>query len=99
MNTTAPSITLSITIVVYHPDKALLARTAETLEAALAQLDDVAGRACLHLMDNGGPSELAVLPASFDAEFDTVVLKGRGNGGYGRVTTSRSSARRAGDSI
>ena len=77
-------ITLSISIVVYRPDAALLARTIETLESALAQLHDVAGRPCLYLIDNGNPGELADLPAPSDAEFDTVVLKGHGNVGYGR---------------
>ncbi|WP_244807503.1 glycosyltransferase family 2 protein [Caballeronia zhejiangensis] len=84
MNANAPPITLSISIVVYRPDAALLARTVETLESALAQLHDVAGRPCLYLIDNGNPGELADLPASSDAEFDTVVLKGHGNVGYGR---------------
>ncbi|CCD38267.1 Glycosyl transferase, family 2 [Candidatus Paraburkholderia kirkii UZHbot1] len=80
----APSIALSISIVVYRPDTALLARTVETLEAALAQLPDVAGRPCLYLIDNGNPGELADLPVPSDAEFDTVVIKGHGNVGYGR---------------
>ena len=79
-----PAITLSISIVVYRPDAALLARTVETLETALAQLHDVAGRPCLYLIDNGDPGELADLPTPSDAEFDTVVLKGHGNVGYGR---------------
>jgi len=79
-----PAITLSISIVVYRPDAALLARTVETLETALAQLHDVAGRPCLYLIDNGNPGELADLPTPSDAEFDTVVLKGHGNVGYGR---------------
>ncbi|SAK69647.1 glycosyltransferase family 2 protein [Caballeronia ptereochthonis] len=77
-------ITLSISIVVYRPDAALLARTVETLDAALAQLHDVAGRACLYLIDNGNPGELADLPVPSDADFDTVVIKGHGNVGYGR---------------
>ncbi|KAK47623.1 glycosyltransferase family 2 protein [Caballeronia sp. LZ029] len=84
MNANASPITLSISIVVYRPDAALLARTIDTLESALAQLHDVAGRPCLYLIDNGNPGELADLPAPSDAEFDTVVLKGHGNVGYGR---------------
>ncbi|SAL72137.1 glycosyl transferase [Caballeronia peredens] len=79
-----PAITLSISIVVYRPDAALLARTVETLEAALAQLHDVAGRPMLYLIDNGNPGELATLPVPSDAEFDTVVIAGHGNVGYGR---------------
>ncbi|CAH2799419.1 MAG: Glycosyltransferase [uncultured Caballeronia sp.] len=80
----APSIALSISIVVYRPDTALLARTVETLEAALAQLHDVTGRPCLYLINNGNPGELADLPVPSDAEFDTIVIKGHGNVGYGR---------------
>ncbi|SAK70569.1 glycosyl transferase [Caballeronia hypogeia] len=78
------SVELSISIVVYRPDAALLARTVETLVAAIAQLHDVAGRPCLYLIDNGNPGELADLPVPDDTDIDTVVIAGHGNVGYGR---------------
>ncbi|MDR5757945.1 glycosyltransferase family 2 protein [Caballeronia sp. LZ035] len=75
---------LSISIVVYRPDAALLARTVETLDAALAELHDVAGHTRLYLIDNGNPDEFADLPAPVNEGVETIVIRGHGNVGYGR---------------
>jgi GT2 family glycosyltransferase len=76
--------TLSISIVVYRPDLAMLDRVFETLAVALRQLAP-AQRACVYFIDNGGPDELVGTPkAALRAEFTLEQIAGHGNVGYGR---------------
>lgn len=75
---------LSVSIVVYRPDRAMLDRVFETLAVALQQLMP-AQRARLYLIDNGGPGELVGTPkAALRGEFELEVIAGHGNVGYGR---------------
>lgn len=76
--------TLSISIVVYRPDLVMLDRVFETLAVALRILAP-AQRACLYLIDNGGPDELVGTPkAALRAEFKLELIADHGNVGYGR---------------
>ncbi|AOK15900.1 glycosyl transferase [Burkholderia cepacia] len=78
---------LSVSIVVYHPDVALLAQTLSSLSAACARL-----RAALpgypvelFLVDNGGLDDMRVVTDRLAGQgIDCRVLTGHGNVGYGR---------------
>lgn len=78
---------LSVSVVVYHPDAALLARTLESLAAACAALARArAGfAATCWLIDNGG-LDAAGLPLDVleRASVRCEVIEGHGNVGYGR---------------
>nr|WP_302478528.1 glycosyltransferase family 2 protein [Burkholderia lata] len=79
--------TLSISIVTYHPDEALLARTFSSLRMACARLRAVRGGGVISvcLVDNGGLPDLAADLAAFEqAGIGCSVLSGHGNVGYGR---------------
>lgn len=85
----APSVdeVLSISIVTYHPDEALLARTFSSLRAACARLQAVRNGSAISLcvVDNGGMPDLAAELAAFgQAGIGYRVLSGHGNVGYGR---------------
>jgi GT2 family glycosyltransferase len=76
--------TLSVSIVIYHPDRARLDRVFETLAAALQRLP-AAQRSHVYLIDNGAPGELIGTPeAALCPEFTLKVIAGHGNVGYGR---------------
>ncbi|MBA9895841.1 glycosyltransferase family 2 protein [Burkholderia cepacia] len=78
---------LSISIVTYHPDEALLARTFSSLRAACARLRTVRGASAISVcvVDNGGLPDLAADRAAFEqAGIGYGVLSGHGNVGYGR---------------
>lgn len=78
---------LSVSVVVYRPDAALLARTLESLSLACARLREVRPgfTASLCLVDNGG---LADFSASLDglriSDIACEIASGHGNVGYGR---------------
>lgn len=77
---------LSVSIVTYRPDRALLTRTFTSLVAACAQIcgNDPASRLKVILIDNGddlSPDMYAAL--STCAQVELVVLQGHGNVGYG----------------
>jgi len=75
---------LSVSIVVYRPDLAMLERTLETLAAALRRLL-LAEKTPLYLIDNGAPEETARVPAAARREpFELHEIRGQGNVGYGR---------------
>jgi len=79
-----PLDTLSVSVVVYRPDFAMLDRVFVTLAAALRQLEP-APRTRVYLIDNGGPGELVGTPAAaLCAEFTLETIAGHGNIGYGR---------------
>lgn len=90
--------TLSVSIVTYYPDKALLARTLSSLRAACARLHAVRGGSAISVcvIDNGGLPDLATDLAAFEeADIRCSVLSGHGNVGYGRghnlaITAARS---------
>ncbi|MCA3836256.1 MAG: hypothetical protein IOC31_04820, partial [Burkholderia sp.] len=78
---------LSISIVTYHPDEALLARTFSSLRAACARLQAMRGGSAISVcvVDNGGLPDLAAERAAFEqAGIGYSVLSGHGNVGYGR---------------
>jgi GT2 family glycosyltransferase len=76
--------TLSVSLVVYRPDRPMLDRVFETLAIALQQLVPTQ-RTRLYLIDNGAPSELIGTPeAAVRAEFQLEMIAGQGNVGYGR---------------
>lgn len=75
--------TLSISIVVYRPDRDMLDRVFETIAVGLRQL--VMQRVRIYLIDNGAPGELIGVPrAGVRDEFELEVIAGHGNVGYGR---------------
>jgi len=79
-----PIETLSVSVVVYRPDLAMLDRMFETLAGALHHIVPVQ-RTRLYLIDNGGPGELIGVPeAALLPEFMLETLAGHGNVGYGR---------------
>jgi GT2 family glycosyltransferase len=76
--------TLSVSIVIYRPDRAMLDRVFETLAAALRHLTPTQ-RAHLFVIDNGEPGELIGTPiAALREEFELKMIAGQGNVGYGR---------------
>lgn len=80
--------TLTVSIVVYRPDEAWLARTLESLRAALRRAveDGALASACVVLVDNGdGESPFAPrLAVSFGAApLRAEIIAGHGNVGYG----------------
>lgn len=78
---------LSVSVVVYRPDHALLARTLASLSVACRALRQARPGAAVHcwIVDNGG---LDATRVSFDslrsARIECSVLGGHGNVGYGR---------------
>lgn len=75
---------LSVSVVVYRPDLAMLGRVLQTLAGALRQLA-LARAAHLYLIDNGAPDELIGVPqAALCSEFTLELIAGHGNIGYGR---------------
>lgn len=85
---------LSVSVVVYRPDPDLLNRTLETLGAALRPLET---KAPLYLVDNGSVEDRIALPeTAHGAPFDTILMGGHGNVGYGRghnLAIDRSKSR------
>ncbi|WP_296657688.1 glycosyltransferase family 2 protein [Paraburkholderia sp.] len=78
---------LSVSVVVYRPDLALLTRTLSSLEAACNALrvNDPAFPVALYLVDNGEmPDVSAQLAELRDRGIPSVVISGHGNVGYGR---------------
>jgi len=73
---------LSVSIVVYYPDVALLAGTLDTLAAALCAIGGPQVR--LTLVDNGGSPDLTALTESLALQrIAANVITGHGNVGYG----------------
>lgn len=78
---------LSVSVVVYRPDLALLTRTLSSLEAACNALrvNNPAFTVTLYLVDNGElPDISAELSALRDRGIPSIVISGHGNVGYGR---------------
>ncbi|SAL87740.1 group 2 family glycosyl transferase [Caballeronia choica] len=77
---------LSVSVVVYRPDPDLLNRTLETLSAALQRLNmALPTKAPLYLIDNGTvEDQIAASAVARGAPFETVLMQGHGNVGYGR---------------
>lgn len=77
---------LSTSIVVYRPDLDLLDRTLKTLSAALQCLNTrMSAKAPLYIVDNGTAADRIALPdTARSGPFDTVLIEGHGNVGYGR---------------
>ncbi|MEW6342892.1 MAG: glycosyltransferase family 2 protein [Pseudomonadota bacterium] len=78
---------LSVSVVVYRPDLALLTRTLSSLEAACNALrvKTPAFTATLYLVDNGGLPDLSAdLQALQDRGIASETISGHGNVGYGR---------------
>jgi GT2 family glycosyltransferase len=74
---------LSVSIVIYHPDRAMLDRVFETLAAALRRLSP-ARRSHVYLIDNGARDELIGTPnTALRREFTLELISGHGNVGYG----------------
>ncbi|MFP3741211.1 glycosyltransferase family 2 protein, partial [Burkholderia sp. SIMBA_019] len=74
-------------VVVFHPDRQLLARTFDSLAEAGAALARVKPGMSIHLflVDNGGmPDMRASLAALSQAGIESTVISGHGNVGYGR---------------
>lgn len=90
---------VSVSVVVYHPDRQLLARTFDSLAAAGAELARAKPGMSIHLylVDNGGmPDMQAALAALPRAGIETTVIAGHGNVGYGRghnLAIERASSR------
>jgi GT2 family glycosyltransferase len=90
---------VSVSVVVYHPDQQLLARTFDSLVAAGAELARARpGMSIrLYLVDNGGmPDMRGVLSALSSAGIESTVISGHGNVGYGRghnLAIERASSR------
>ncbi|RQT07180.1 glycosyltransferase family 2 protein [Burkholderia contaminans] len=79
--------TLSVSIVTYHPDEALLTRTFSSLRSACERLRAVHGGGVISvcLVDNGGLPDIAADLAAFEQSgIGSSVLSGHGNVGYGR---------------
>jgi GT2 family glycosyltransferase len=75
---------LSVSIVIYHPDRIMLDRVFETLCAALRRISPVQ-RSRVYLVDNGAPEELIGTPeGALRPEFTLELIAGHGNVGYGR---------------
>jgi GT2 family glycosyltransferase len=78
---------VSVSVVVFHPDRQLLARTFDSLAEAGAALARVKPGMSIHLflVDNGGmPDMRASLAALSQAGIESTVISGHGNVGYGR---------------
>jgi GT2 family glycosyltransferase len=90
---------VSVSVVVYHPDRQLLARTFDSLVAAGAELARARPGLSirLYLVDNGGmPDMRAILAALSSAGIESTVIAGHGNVGYGRghnLAIERASSR------
>jgi GT2 family glycosyltransferase len=90
---------LSVSVVVYRPDLALLTRTLSSLEAACdaLRLTNPAFPVTLYLVDNGElPDISAELGALNSRGIPSVVFSGHGNVGYGRghnLAIERSESR------
>ena len=90
---------LSVSVVVYRPDLALLTLTLSSLEAACNALraTNPAFAVTLYLVDNGGlPDISAELSALRERGIPSVVISGHGNVGYGRghnLAIERSESR------
>ncbi|CAG9229700.1 Glycosyl transferase [Paraburkholderia tropica] len=78
---------VSVSVVVFHPDRQLLARTFDSLAEAGVELARVKPGISIHLflVDNGGmPDMRANLAALSQAGIESTVISGHGNVGYGR---------------
>jgi GT2 family glycosyltransferase len=78
---------VSVSVVVFHPDQQLLARTVASLAQAAAALSHAAPGHSVHLylVDNGGmPDMTASFAVLARAGISWTVLTGHGNVGYGR---------------
>ena len=90
---------LSVSVVVYRPDLALLTRTLSSLETACNALrvNNPAFAVTLYLVDNGGlPDISADLNTLQERGIPTVLISGHGNVGYGRghnLAIERSASR------
>ncbi|KVO55713.1 glycosyltransferase family 2 protein [Burkholderia stagnalis] len=85
--TSAESKRLSVSVVVYRPDVAVLAHTLESLGLAISETRKVRHGfdIDLFIIDNGGLPDIGSTLAAFDAlEIRHVIVSGQGNVGYGR---------------
>ncbi|WP_235007621.1 glycosyltransferase family 2 protein [Caballeronia humi] len=76
---------ISVSVVVYRPNRQLLERTLSTLDAALGRLcvADQAVSAPLYLVNNGTNERMDWYELAGEARFTTAVIEGQGNVGYG----------------
>ncbi|WP_035931019.1 glycosyltransferase family 2 protein [Caballeronia glathei] len=89
---------ISVSVVVYRPDRQLLERTLSTLDAALDRLriTDHVASAPLYLVDNGRMERMDWSELVGEARLMTTVIEGQGNVGYGRghnLAIERTSSR------
>ncbi|MBU9662040.1 glycosyltransferase family 2 protein [Burkholderia multivorans] len=77
--------TVSISIVVYYPDEALLRRTIETLSAAIATAADNISEATVYMIDNREHVQGHDYHIEASNLFDLRWISGHGNVGYGRA--------------
>nr|WP_213297243.1 glycosyltransferase [Paraburkholderia sacchari] len=78
---------VSVSVVVFHPDRQLLGRTFASLAAAGTALERVRPGVSIHLylVDNGGMPDMASMSAPLSqAGIECTTLSGHGNIGYGR---------------
>jgi GT2 family glycosyltransferase len=78
---------ISVSVVVFHPDLQLLARTFDSLSKAGAELARAQSGMSMHLflIDNGGMPDMdASLAVLAQAGIESTVISGHGNIGYGR---------------
>jgi GT2 family glycosyltransferase len=77
--------TLSVSVVVYLPNRAMLDRVFETLAIALRRVSPLLQHSHVYLIDNGAPDELIGMPKSaLRPEYSLELIAGHGNVGYGR---------------
>ena len=89
---------ISVSVVVYRPNRQLLERTLSTLDAALDRLriTDHVASAPLYLVDNGRMERMDWSELVGEARLMTTVIEGQGNVGYGRghnLAIERTSSR------
>lgn len=89
---------ISVSVVVYRPNRQLLERTLSTLDAALDRLriTDHVVSAPLYLVDNGRMERMDWSELVGEARLMTTVIEGQGNVGYGRghnLAIERTSSR------
>ncbi|WP_321898397.1 glycosyltransferase family 2 protein [Paraburkholderia heleia] len=93
------AVVVSVSVVVFHPDRDLLARTFASLARAGAALTRAEPGMSIHmyLVDNGGMPEVrGSLAALSQAGISCTVIAGHGNVGYGRghnLAIERASSR------
>jgi GT2 family glycosyltransferase len=90
---------VSVSVVIYHPDRQLLARTLASLASAATALAHVKPGMSIHLylVDNGGMPDMSESVAALaQAGIGRTVIAGHGNVGYGRghnLAIERASSR------